>query len=702
MNSPVRYDSHDGVAILTVDNPPVNALSHAVRAGVVEHVTNAERSADIDAIVLICAGRTFFAGADITEFGKPPKSPSLRDMLEVIDACSKPTVAAIHGTALGGGLETALCCNYRLAVPTAKLGVPESALGLLPGAGGTQRLPRIVGAEKALDMMISAKPVGAADAERLGLVDRIVEEDALERSALEFAKQLRRGDDLPRASAGVVERPADGFFADYRKKIAGRTRGYEAPERIVRCVEAAVDKTFDEGMAFEREMFMECMASPQSAALRHLFFAERAAGKLPGLDGKAAVRPVTSVGVVGAGTMGAGIALACLDAGLDVVLTDNSAEGLLRGRETIASLLDRQVAKGRVSDDGKAERLSRLATDEGLGALESVDLVIEAAFESMKVKQEIFAELDSICRPGAILATNTSTLDIDKIAASTSRPEDVIGLHFFSPANVMRLLEIVRGAATSADVIASSLKFAKRIRKLGVVVGNCFGFVGNRMLYGYGRENQLLLLEGALPERIDRVLTDWGMAMGPNAVGDLAGLDVGYKVRQERTDLPDDPRFYRVANVLAEMGRYGQKTGAGMFRYDAGSRAPIPDPEVHAIIRAEAEKLGVRQREISDEEIVQRCIYALVMQGAEILDEGIAVRSGDIDAIWANGYGFPRYRGGPMFYADAVGLRTVLEDVTRLADQHGEAYWQAPELLRRLASDDRGFASMGAPEPPGS
>ena len=697
MNSPVGYDSNDGVAILTVDNPPVNALSHAVRAGVVEHLTAAEQSADIDAIVLICSGRTFFAGADITEFGAPPKSPSLRDMLKALDACSKPIVAAIHGTALGGGLETALCCNYRIAVPAAKLGLPESALGLLPGAGGTQRLPRIVGVEKALDMMISAKPIAAAEAEELGLVDRVVEENALERSAVEFAKEVKHVDVLPRASARVIDRPAEGFFAGYRQEIAGRTRGYEAPERIIRCVEEAVEKTFEEGMAFEREMFEESLASPQSAALRHLFFAERAAGKIPGLERETPIRPIARVGVVGAGTMGAGIALACLDAGLEVVLTDNSAEGLARGEETIASLLDRQVVKGRVSDDGKAERLSRLTTDEGLRTLGSVDLVIEAAFESMQVKQDIFAELDSICRPGAILATNTSTLDIDKIAASTGRPADVIGLHFFSPANVMRLLEIVRGAETSVDVIASSLKFAKRIRKLGVVVGNCFGFVGNRMLYGYGRENQLLLLEGALPERIDRVLTDWGMAMGPNAVGDLAGLDVGYKVRQERTDLPDDPRFYRVANVLAEMGRYGQKTGAGMFRYEAGSRAPIPDPEVHAIIRAEAEKLGIQQREISDEEIVQRCIYALVIQGAEILDEGIAMRSGDIDAIWANGYGFPRYRGGPMFYADTIGLHDVLEDVVRLAERHGEAYWRPPELLRRLASENRGFASLPAP-----
>ena len=694
MNSPVRCDTKEGVAILTVENPPVNALSHAVRAGVVAHLAAAQEDAGIDAIVLICAGRTFFAGADITEFGKPPKAPSLREMLDAIEASRKPTVAAIHGTALGGGLETALCCNYRVAVPTAKLGLPESALGLLPGAGGTQRLPRIVGVEKALDMMISAKPIGAGEAEALGLVDRIAEEGALESSAAAFAGEVLARDEVPCASTRPVPVPADGFFAEYRQRIAARTRGYEAPERIVRCVEVAVDKTFEEGMAFERQMFEECLASPQSAALRHLFFAERAAGKVPSLDVGADVRAVGSVGVVGAGTMGAGIALACLDAGLDVVLTDNSAEGLARGQATIASLLDRQVAKGRVSEDAKAERLSRLKLDEGLATLGAVDLVIEAAFESMAVKQAIFAELDSICQPGTILATNTSTLDIDKIAASTERPDDVIGLHFFSPANVMRLLEIVRGETTSPAVIASSLAFAKRIRKLGVVVGNCFGFVGNRMLYGYGRENQLLLLEGAAPERIDRVLTEWGMAMGPNAVGDLAGLDVGYKVRQERTDLPDDPRFYRIADVLAEMGRYGQKTGGGMFRYEAGSRKPIPDPEVQDIIRAEAEKLGIAQREIDDEEIIQRCIYGLVIQGAEILQEGIASRSGDIDAIWANGYGFPRYRGGPMFYADAVGLGKVLDDVARLAETHGDAYWQAPDLLRELASAKRGFASF--------
>lgn len=697
MSSPVSLARRDEIAVITVDNPPVNALSHAVRSGLMEQLDAAEADDAVRAVVLQCAGRTFIAGADITEFGKPPEPPDLRTLLARLDAFPKLTVAAIHGTALGGGFETALSAHYRIAYELAQVGLPESKLGLLPGAGGTQRLPRLIGAEKALDMMISGGPIEAGGAEALGAVDRVTDAADLEQAALEYARELLAADaPLRRTSELPAPEAPEGFFDEYRQRITRRTRGYEAPERIVKCVEAAVERSFEEGMKIERDLFVECLESTQSAAMRHLFFAERAVSKVPGIDKSTNRCSIDSVGVVGAGTMGSGIALACLNAGLPVVLLDSDEEGLARGRANIEKLLQTQIDKGRITEVERDARLARLATERDYSVLALSDLVIEAVFENMAVKEEVFAALDDTCREGAVLATNTSTLDIDRIAAATKRPGDVIGLHFFSPANVMRLLEIVRGKETSKEVIASSLAFAKSIGKIGVVVGNCFGFVGNRMLYGYGRENQLLLLEGAAPEYIDKTLTDWGMAMGPNAVGDLAGLDVGYKVREERDDLPDDPRYYRIADMLAEQGRYGQKTGKGIYRYESGSRKPIPDPEVQAMIEAEAERLGIERREIEPEEIVQRCIYALIVEGAKILEEGIALRSGDIDVIWTNGYGFPRYRGGPMFYADTVGAKEVYETVQRFAEELSAEYWEPPALLKKLAAEDGDFADLEA------
>lgn len=697
MSSPVSLARRDEIAVITVDNPPVNALSHAVRSGLMEQLDAAEADDAVRAVVLQCAGRTFIAGADITEFGKPPEPPDLRALLARLDAFPKLAVAAIHGTALGGGFETALSAHYRIAYELAQVGLPESKLGLLPGAGGTQRLPRLVGAEKALDMMISGDPIEAGEAEALGAVDRVTDAADLEQAALEYARELLAADaPLRRTSELPAPEAPEGFFDEYRQRITRRTRGYEAPERIVKCVEAAVERSFEEGMKIERDLFVECLESTQSAAMRHLFFAERAVSKVPGIDKSTNRRSIDSVGVVGAGTMGSGIALACLNAGLPVVLLDSDEEGLARGRANIEKLLQTQIDKGRITEVERDARLARLATERDYSVLALSDLVIEAVFENMAVKEEVFAALDDTCREGAILATNTSTLDIDRIAAATKRPGDVIGLHFFSPANVMRLLEIVRGKETSKEVIASSLAFAKSIGKIGVVVGNCFGFVGNRMLYGYGRENQLLLLEGAAPEYIDKTLTDWGMAMGPNAVGDLAGLDVGYKVREERDDLPDDPRYYRIADMLAEQGRYGQKTGKGIYRYESGSRKPIPDPEVQSMIEAESKRLGIERREIEPEEIVQRCIYALIVEGAKILEEGIALRSGDIDVIWANGYGFPRYRGGPMFYADTVGAKEVYETVQRFAEELSAEYWEPPALLKKLAEEDGDFADLEA------
>lgn len=601
----------------------------------------------------------------------------------------------MHGTALGGGLEVALGCHYRIATQSAQLGLPEVNLGLLPGASGTQRLPRLIGASDALQMMLSGKPVTAAKALESGLIDRLCEDNKLREAALDMcafavANGPRRIRDM------AVPEVAPELFAKTRANIAPKTRGLMSPERIIRCVELSVTVDFDEGLKKEREYFLECKNSPQSDGLRHAFFAERAVAKVPGVGKDTGTRKIDSVAVLGAGTMGAGIAYNCLTAGLTVQLLDNNQAGLERGAITIRKLFEGGVARGNLSEAQMEDGASRLSTTTEYGDLGNADLVIEAVFESLAVKQEVFGKLDAICKDGAVLASNTSTLDVDAIAGATSRPQDVIGLHFFSPAHIMRLLEIVRGSATSADVIATSLKLAKRLGKIGVVVGNCFGFVGNRMLYSYGRENQFLLLEGAAPEYIDQTLHDWGMAMGPNAVGDLAGLDVGYKVRQERSDLPDDPRFYRIANLLAEQGRFGQKTGKGMYLYSADSRKPEPDPEVQAMINRESESLGITRRDIEPEEIIERCIYGLITEGARILQDGIAARSSDIDVIWANGYGFPRYRGGPMHYADTVGLAAVVEKVCEFKDRFGAEFWEPPALLEKLAGKGQTFADFDA------
>ncbi len=686
----VTLNKHGSVSVVTVDNPPVNALSQPVRQGLVDCLEHAEADDGCAAIVVACAGRTFIAGADIREFGKAPEPPHLPEVVERIEAATKPVVAAIHGTALGGGLEVAMGCHYRVAASSASVGLPEVKLGLLPGATGTQRLPRLAGAQAALEIMLSGDPVAAADACAMGVIDTVVDDEDLLAAAIEYATEMvaqgpRRVRELP---APVAEA---GLFDDMREAIKAKTRGLLSPGKIIDCVEAAATLDYDAGCKVERELFLECKASPQSDGLRHAFFAERAVAKVPGIDKATPQREIDKVAVLGAGTMGAGIAYSCLGAGLAVHLLDNDAAGLERGRNTIAGLFEQGVKRGKLTDDAARAGFERLTASASYDDVADADLVIEAVFESMAVKKEVFATLDRVCRRGAILATNTSTLDIDAIAAATSRPADVIGLHFFSPAHVMRLIEIVRGEHTANDVIATSLKLARRLRKIGVVVGNCFGFVGNRMLYSYGRENQLLLLEGAAPEYIDRTLYDWGMAMGPNAVGDLAGLDVGYKVRQERSDLPDDPRFYRIADMLAEQGRYGQKTGRGMYLYEPGSRTPIPDPEVKKMIRAEAERLGVEQRDIEPDEIIDRCIYGLVTEGARILEEGIAARSSDIDVIWINGYGFPRHRGGPMHYADQVGLDTVYRRVSELAERFGSTYWRPPALLKSLAAKNGGF-----------
>lgn len=691
--SPVSMDRNRIVSVVTVDNPPVNALSQAVREGLVTAIEAAEADSESQAIVIICAGRTFIAGADIKEFGKPALEPFLPDVVARIEACEKPVIAAIHGTALGGGFEVALGCHYRIALSSAAIGLPEVNLGLLPGATGTQRLPRLIGAEHALDIMLTGKPVRAGRALEYGALDKVVDGTDLRAAAISFAEDcVAKG---PRRIRDMTVPEVDaGLFDTTRKKIAPKTRGLISPEKIIRAVELATKTSFDEGCADERELFLECMASPQSSGLRHAFFAERSVAKVPGLSKDTPQRDVTSVAVIGAGTMGAGIAYNSLASGLQVTLLDINEEGLLRGEKTVRGLYEGGVKRGKVAASDMEAGLARFSTSQNYEDIADVDIVIEAVFESMTIKKEVFAALDKTIKKGAVLATNTSTLSIDDIAASTSRPQDVIGLHFFSPAHIMRLLEIVRGKGTADDVIATSLALAKRLGKIGVVVGNCVGFVGNRMLYSYGRESQLLLLEGAAPEYIDKVLYDWGMAMGPNAVGDLAGLDIGYNGRKERVDLPDDSRFYQVANVLVEMGRLGQKTGKGTFLYEKGSRKPIPDPEVDAIIEAEAERLGVKRREISSAEIIERCIYGLVVEGARILEEGIASRSADIDVVWMNGYGFPRYRGGPMHYADTVGLDKVYATVCEFSERFGPMYWEPPKLLKELAESGKRFSDL--------
>ena len=700
MTDVVSLKLEGSVAIVCVDNPPVNALSQAVRAGIVDAVVSAGKDPGVQAIVLICAGRTFMAGADITEFGKPPLPPGLPEMIDVLDQCPRLLVAAMHGTALGGGLETALGCHYRCALPTARVGLPEVKLGLLPGAGGTQRLPRLAGVGPALEIMLGGNPVDAGTALKLGVVDHIVDGD-LKTGAVAYAQQLldagaalRRARDLPVNAGGLPE----DFFEQQAQMLAKTAKGYFSPFRILKCVKNAVEMDFDAGMQAERALFIECLNSPQSAALRHVFFAEREAGRVPGLDKATQVLPVNAVGIIGAGTMGGGIAMNFANVGIPVSLIEREQTALDRGLKIIRGNYERTMKKGRLSPEALEERMALISGGTDYALLGQADLIIEAVFEDMALKKQVFAELDRVCKPGAILASNTSTLDVDEIAAATKRPHTVLGMHFFSPANVMRLLEIVRGEKTSAEVLATVVKLARTIRKVGVVSGVCFGFIGNRMLEGYAREVGLMLLEGAAPERIDAIVQDFGFPMGPNAMMDMAGIDVRAKVIGEARELgilPDDARYEAVTLRLAADGRHGQKTGAGIFRYEPGNRAPIPEPSVTKLIGQEATRLGVTQREHSDEEILDRCLLPLINEGSRILEEGIAFRPGDIDIVWLYGYGFPPFRGGPMHYADAVGLTKILARMQEFADRDGDphGYWRPSALLEKLAADDGNFAS---------
>ena len=692
MTSTIQLSQHGSVAVITVNNPPVNALSQPVRAGLQDAMQQAFNGEN-KAIVLICAGRTFIAGADISEFGKPPADPSLPDLLRLVESSPVPVIAAIHGTALGGGLETAMSCHYRIASPSAKLGLPEVTLGLLPGAGGTQLTPRLIGVEEALGLMTSGKPVSSAQALKAGLLDRIAEDDLLE-AALAFADELiktgtgaRRTSELPVESSHL---PAD-YFDTMRALIGQKTRQLPAPQRIIDCVEAAVSMDFTAGAAIERKLFMELMMSPESTGLRHAFFAQRQASKIEGLAKDLPLRAINSVGIIGAGTMGGGIAMNFANAGIPVTLLEINQQALDHGIDVCRKNYQRSVKKGRFTSEQMDHFMSLISGTTAYDDLADADLVIEAVFESPDIKFEVFRQLDAVCKPGAILASNTSYQDIDAIAAATSRPRDVLGMHFFSPANVMKLLEVIRGNETADDALATVMKLAKTIGKIAVLSRVCYGFIGNRMLKGYFREAQMLLLEGATPAQVDGALQRFGMAMGPLAVADLAGLDVGYKARAALPDLPDHPA-YHVADQLVEIGRLGQKSGAGFYNYDPESRQRMDAPEVEAMIRNEADALGILSRRFSDDEIVERVIYPLINEGALILEEGIAQRPGDIDIVYLYGYGFPAHRGGPMFYANTVGLDQVYRRICDFRDKLRAEDWQPAPLLRELAENGGTFS----------
>jgi 3-hydroxyacyl-CoA dehydrogenase len=700
MSDVVQLGKDGEIAIVTIDNPPVNALSPEVQAGLSHAFAQIQKDATVKAAVLIGAGRTFVAGADIKEFvkmtsGKAPRDLNFLPFLLRIEDCRVPVVVALHGNALGGGLELAQACHYRLAAPATQVGQPEVNLGIIPGAGGTQRLPRLAGVAKAVEMCTTGKPIGAPDALRFGIVDKLIEGDLLA-GAVAFAREAAGKPPSKTRERieklGTLEQNAP-IFAEARATVRKKQRGLLAPLAAIDAIEAATKLSFEEGCRKEAELFDKCLYSDQSKALIHVFFAEREVAKIPDIPKETPTIAIHSAAIVGAGTMGGAIAMVMANAGIPVLLKDTEQAALDRGLATIRKNYATSVQRGRFTQEFVDERMKLIKPTLHYDDFANADLVVEAVFEMMQLKKEVFGELDRACKPGAILATNTSTLDIDEIAASTSRPQAVIGLHFFSPANVMRLCEIVRGEKTSNEVIATCMQLAKRIRKVGVLVRNAWGFVGNRMFIPYLSESQLLVEEGANPEQVDAALTDWGMAMGPLAVSDLGGLDIAYHVRKEaRRSLGSGLRETFVEGRLCELGRLGQKNGRGWYKYDENRKAAV-DPEVNELVRKWSIEAGIPQRDISDEEIVERCLYRLVNVGAEILVDGYAQRAGDIDTIYVNGYGFPAFRGGPMWHADTVGLKRVCERVSEFHRQHGEIWKPAP-LLKRLAESGEKFAEF--------
>ena len=674
MTSPIRTERHDDVLVIISDNPPVNALGAAVRIGIADSLKQGLADSSVKAMVIRCDGRTFFAGADITEFGKPFVQPALPALVAMIEASEKPVVAAIHGTALGGGCEVALSCHYRIAVPSAKIGTPEVKLGILPGAGGTQRLPRIAGLALALEMVAIGDPISAKRALEAGLVDRLAGEDSLEVDAIAFARDVIGKTPLPRASEKTVA-PDPELVAAFRKDNAKRFRGFEAPFANIACIEKAADgSSFAEGITFERQEFEKLITGVQSAAMRHLFFAERLASKIDGIPADIRHRPIKRVGVIGAGTMGGGITMNFLSAGIPVTIVEMAQEALDRGTGVIRKNYEASAAKGRLKPEQVEAAMGALTPTLDFAALGECDLIIEAVYENMDVKKDIFAKLDTIAKPGAILASNTSFLNIDEIASVTGRPQDVLGMHFFSPANVMKLLEVVRGAKTAPDVLATVMALAKTIKKVAVVAGVCHGFIGNRMIEPRQNEAVQLLIEGATPEQVDRVHVAFGMPMGPFQMADLAGVDIGWH--------RDPTRIESIPEALSAEGRWGQKTGKGFYDYDE-KRNPSPSPRVAEIVEDFRKKLGAVQHEVTDQEIVERTLYPLVNEAALILEEKMAQRASDIDVVWIYGYGWPVYRGGPMFWADTEGLPKIVAGL----EKHG--FKVAPLLKAKAEKGER-------------
>ena len=695
MNDIVTVEVTDDIALVIISNPPVNAINQKVRSGLMTAFQTVDQDNNVRAVVLKCAGRTFMAGADIKEFDEPIAEPGYHEVFRVIESCSKPVIAAMHGTALGAGLEAALACHYRCAVENARMGLPEVSLGIIPGAGGSQRLPRLIGAKAALEFILGGVTVSATEAYKIGILDRVIKEDLMGGTLEYIGSLLADGVGPRKVSEMLVDKRGYGeeFLVDARKLSARRLRGQNAPNLVIEAINNAVNLPFEEGIRKEKIIGDKALVSKEAKALRNFFFSEREIGKIPGISSDTKRMQINNVAILGSGTMGGGIAMNFANAGIPAVILDVSEAVLQRGIAVVRENYENTVKRGRLSKSDMVDRMELISGTTDYNAIAESDLVIEAVFEDIDLKKKVFKKIDGICKPEAIIATNTSTLNINQIAAVTKRPEKIIGLHFFSPANVMKLLEIVRAEKTSPEVLATAIDTAKRIKKIGVVAGVCFGFIGNRMMAeGFHREADQMLLEGASPQQIDQVMYDFGFPMGPFAMHDMAGVDIMHSILKT-TGKKENNRepYFNVLYQVGELGRFGQKTGSGFYRYDEGSRRPLHDPVTDALILQEAERLGIKRTTIENTEIEQRCMYSLINEGAKILEEGIAYRPGDIDVIWSYGYGFPRFRGGPMYMADQIGLETIYEAVMSYRDKFGD-YWTPAPLLETLARDRKTFA----------